>query len=87
MRGNLTVHIKTHMNPNDLPYHCSQCPKKFNDINDLKRHQLSHNAKAEQAHFETCTNISAASESFMLDNSPSDQVKSKVYLPAESFNI
>lgn len=70
MRGNLTVHMKMHMNPNDLPYQCSACPKKFNDLNDLKRHQLSHTAKA---YFETSkivqshdnNNISAASESFV----------------------
>lgn len=64
------------MNPNDLPYQCSKCLKKFHDMDDLKRHQLSHRPTADKDNVETSStiigshdnNISVTSDHSLLVN-------------------
>lgn len=44
LRGNLTVHMRTH-GTGATPYQCNICPKKFSDNGGLKRHLLIHQRK------------------------------------------
>lgn len=45
MRGNLTVHMRTHSTTVDLPFQCEFCPRKFHDASGLKRHTQTHMQK------------------------------------------